>query len=63
MNSLGGKVYSTMMYRVKVIGRSPEGPVVEVFWVSGFPALEIRLKKIKDDNKFFALTEIVIQER
>ena len=52
-----------MLYKAKIIGRSIKGPVVEVVWVSGLNKLEGKLQKIKDDNKFFALTEIVIQER
>ena len=46
-----------------LIGRSIKGPVVEVVWVSGLNKLEDKLQKIKDDNSFFVLTEIVIQER
>ena len=52
-----------MLYKAKIIGRSIKGPVVEVVWVSGLNKLEDKLQKIKDDNKFFVLTEIVIQER
>ena len=51
------------MYQVKVIGRSPKGPVVEVFWIKCFTSLEIKMNTIKNENEQFALTEIIIVER
>lgn len=52
-----------MMYQVKVVGRSTKGPVVEVHYVDSILRVAKLANKIKEDNKPFALTEIIIQER
>jgi len=52
-----------MMYQVKVVGRSTKGPVVEVCYIHSLVNLFQAIQDIKEDNKPFALTEIIIQER
>jgi len=52
-----------MMYQVKVVGRSTKGPVVEVHYTKSIEEVADLSYKIEKENKPFALTEIIIQER